>query len=212
MTTIPASPVPVPRPQPVPTGPAGARPSGPAGIRPTGGAGPHPRLGSAPSSAQTTAHRRRLAAAFVQLFLEVEAGCRPSRHLAALLSPMLYARLSRVWHRGGAPGRVVSVSVLGGAADSFDAIAVVRRGARSGAVSLRLVQGNGRWRICELARPEDGALPGPDHRVPLDEEVTDDDDAIPAVLLRRAATAVDRPVPDQGDAAEPGWLASAPTG
>lgn len=217
MSTIPASPLPAPRPQSVPTGPAGARPAGPAGARPLGGAGSHPGMRrGAPSATQTAAHRRQLTAAFVELFLEVEAGCRPPRHLAPLLSPMLYARLSRVWYRGGQPGRVISVSVLGGGPDAFDAIAVVRRGDRSGAVSLRLVRGPQRWRIEELARPEDGALPGPAHRVALHDDVDDDDAAVPAVGLREPGSAGiscgDGLRNPSAAPAEPGWLLSSPTG
>lgn len=205
MSTIPAVPAPASPPRPAPTGPAGARPAGPAGVRPTGAAGVRPRASAADrGAAPSAAYRKHLATAFVDLFLEVEAGCRPPRHLAPLLAPMLYARLCRVWYRGGQPGRVVSVSVIGTEPDAFDAVAVVRRGARSGAVSLRLTRTAGRWRVAELARPEDGPLPGPAYRVALDADQDDDDAEIPAVILRGGVPANRAPVHD--------WLLPAPAG
>jgi hypothetical protein len=217
MSTIPALPVPTPRPRPNPGGPAGARPAGAAGTRPAGAAGSHPRMRSNPGSGLDGAeHRKYLVTAFVELFLEVEAGRRPPQQLRPLLAPMLYARLNRVWHRGGPPGRVVSVSVIAGGADCFDAIAVVVRGRRSGAVSLRLARGAGRWRIEELARPEDGPLPGPEHRVALDDRCDDDDDAIPRVILRGDGPRGDadarhgRPAPSRAEDTD--WLLPLSTG
>lgn len=211
MSTIPASPHPTPRPRPLPTGPGGSGPVGPAGQRPAGPAGTHPRGRAATSrGGDITAHRKRLATAFVELFLEVEAGCRPPRHLAPLLAPMLFARLSRVWYRGGRPGRVVSVSIIGAQNDAFDAIAVVRRGPRAGAVSLRVALEGGRWRVAELARPEDGVLPGPAYRVALDADEADDDAEIPVVLLRQPAPVEpaggDDVHPAQRCPSEGGWV------
>lgn len=211
MSTIPTSPVPKEHPRPMPSGPANPRPGGPAGTRPAGAAGTHPRgRGSAPAGSAAVAHRRHLVTAFVQLFLEVEAGCRPPRHLAPLLAPMLYARLSRVWYRGGRPGRVVSVSVIGSGAEVFDAIAVVQRGPRSGAVSLRVARGAGGWRVEDLARPEDGELPGPAYRVALEDLTADDDGEIPHVLLRETALPGDAGPPvavDPAAATTPaGWF------
>lgn len=216
MSIITPSPTPIPRPAPLRGGPAGARPAGPAGIRPAGGAGSHPGRGRGePDALSTMAHRRRLATAFVELFLEVEAGCRPSRHLAPLLAPMLYARLTRVWYRGGRPGQVISVSVIGDGPDGFDAIAVVRRGARSGAVSLRVARSGDRWRVAELARPEDGALPAPAYPVVLNDG-EDDDAEIPTVILRGAAPVGGAgAAPDRAacaPAAEADWLQTAPAG
>ena len=216
MSSTPATPGPIPRWQVPPTGSAGARPAGPAGTAPVGAAGTHPRMRRTVPTATTTAHRKRLATAFVELFLEVEAGCRPARHLAPLLAPMLYARLTRVWYRGGRPGRVVSVSVIGEETDAFDVIAVVQRGARSGAVSLRIAAGAGRWRIEELARPEDGALPGPAYRVALNDDGEDEDAEIPVVLLREPP-AEPRAADTRGGGAapataDPDWFAPVPTG
>ena len=211
MSTIPTSPTPTDQPRPLPSGPAGPRPGGPAGARPAGAAGTHPRgRASARTDLGAVGHRRHLVTAFVQLFLEVEAGCRPPRHLAPLLAPMLYARLTRVWYRGGRPGRVVSVSIIGSGPDAFDAVAVVRRGARCGAVSLRVALGAGGWRVQELARPEDGELPGPAYRVALDEPTADDDAEIPVVLLRQSSPPAAAPPVDGrgsgGGGAAAGWL------
>lgn len=216
MSITPAAPGPTPRWAAPPTGPAGARPAGPAGTAPVGGAGTHPRMRRTVPTATATAHRKRLATAFVELFLEVEAGCRPARHLAPLLAPMLYARLSRVWYRGGRPGHVLSVSVMAQTPDAFDVIAVVQRGARSGAVSLRIAAGAGRWRVEELARPEDGALPGPAYPVALGNDVDDEDAEIPAVLLRQPPPESSPSGSCPGGAApataEPGWFAAVPAG
>jgi hypothetical protein len=217
MSTIPALPIPTPRPRATPSSPAGLRPAGPAGTRPAGAAGSHPRMRSAGAPGLGGAeHRKRLVTAFVELFLEVEAGRRPPQHLRPLLAPMLYARLNRVWYRGGPPGQVVSVSVIASGADCFDAIAVVVRGPRSGAVSLRLSRHASRWHVEELARPEDGPLPGPEHRVALDDRTDDEDAGIPRVILRgerpRDAADAGRGNPALSRLADPDWLLPAPTG
>lgn len=151
----------------LPTGPAGERPAGPAGTRP----------GNRTDATAPAAGDRltQMARGFVSLFLEVEAARRPRSHLAPLLTPMLYARLCDVWVRGGAPGSVVSVRVTGQSAAGVDAVAVVRRGGRYGAVALRLVLGSRGWKVDDIAVPECGPLPLPAYPVATDTDDTGDD-------------------------------------
>lgn len=130
-------------------GPAGPAPSGPAGRRPA------PRRPGPPA--------RRLddlARGVAQLYLEVEAARRPLALLAPLLDRRLICQLERGWVRGAAtPGRVVSVSGRLVAADCYEAVAVVRRGERFGALALQLRRRQGRWVITDAVRPEDGPHP-----------------------------------------------------
>jgi hypothetical protein len=77
------------------------------------------------------------------------------------MDPVLFVRLAPVWVR---PGPVAVVVAIQGrqAGVTFDAVALLRRGARVGALCLRLELGPAGWRVVEAARPEDGALPEPD--------------------------------------------------
>lgn len=142
-------------------GPAG----GPAGSRPEGAAGVRPRT----RATGRTDHCAVLAARFAALFCEVEAGRRPRRHLAPVMAPLLYARVVDSWIRGGEPGVVIRVG--GGAVTPhvYEAVAVVRRGERIGAIAIRLVHRRSGWRVEDLARPEDGPLPPSPYPI-LDEE------------------------------------------
>lgn len=169
------------RPEPAGTGPAGpARPPRPSG--PAGPAGRSPRHHAsaptpAPADAAPTslcARLERMAWTFVQLFLEVEAGRRPRGQLRPVMCPVLYARVSQVWIRTGPPGRLLRVRGDLTGDDCYEAVAVVRRGERVGAVSLRLVHTPSGWRAEDLARPEDGPLPHPPHAFPVDEPDTFD--------------------------------------
>lgn len=169
-------------------GPAGSRPAGPAGTRPSPARGdnntapPLPDAGFPPGSGAATAVRLLgMARGFAELFLEVEAGRRPRRQLAPLLTPMLYARLTDVWVRGGIPGHVVTVTLLSREAAHCDLLVLVRRGTRHGALSLRLIRVPGRgWLVDVVARPEDRQLPPPAYPVATPD--TDDDElAIPSV-------------------------------
>ena len=138
----------------------GTGPAGPAGRRP-------PARGRAARDP-----RKRLTAmthGFVGLFLEAEAGRRPRAQLRPLMTPMLYARLAEVWVRPGTPGTVVSVCVAQHTADRADAVAVVRRGPRWGAIGVGLVRTASGWLVDTVARPEDGSLPPPAYPVPADE-------------------------------------------
>lgn len=185
------------RPGTRPTGPSGAAtpgPAGPAGTRPRGlpSSGRAPDAAPAPTDEGVPAPTeewlrhvgpavvhpvgaavalRRLAGWVAVLFLEVESGRRPAGQVAKLLDARLVARLLPVWCRPGAPGRVLSVAGMLTTADTYDAVAVVRRGERVGALGLRLVRDSGTWVVAELARAEDGPLPDPDFPPPGQERL-----------------------------------------
>lgn len=153
-----------------PTG-APARPSQPpAGTHPAGAAGTGPHRSRGPGR-PTRPTLRALAADFVRLFLEVEAGRRPTDHLLPLMDPLLYAALEGRWVRRGPAGQLVRVTGVLTAPDCYDAVAVVRRGERYGAIALRLLRRRGSWRVSDANRPEDGPLPAP--AVPPPEEGLD---------------------------------------
>ena len=158
-------------------GSAGMRPAGPAGTRPATGRPGNTGPATVPSAPAAWPAGRRvpddhlvaITRNFVVLFLEVEAGCRPRAQLAKLLTPMLYARLTDIWVRGGCPGQVITVSLLDRAPAHCDLIAIVRRGRRCGALSLRLLRVPGRgWLVDVIARQEDGHLPPPAYPVLAD--------------------------------------------
>ena len=112
----------------------------------------------------------RMARAFAVLFLEVEAGQRSRQQLQRLMCPVLFARLDQVWVRpDAAPGRVLAVHGVAVTPGRYEAVAVVERGARVGALALTLRRGTWGWRVDAIARPEDGPLPEPAYPVPRDE-------------------------------------------
>lgn len=163
------------------TGPADSRPGGPAGTHPAGRGDRRPprRRGVA-----------ELAAGFAALFLEVEAGRRPRAHLAAIMTPMLYARLSDVWVRGGSPGCLLGVRVTGATAAGVDLVALVRRGSRCGAVGLHMTVTPRGWMVDDVALPEHGPLPLPPYPVPVtDDDAADGLDPIPSPVVRRRVPA-----------------------
>ena len=161
----------------VPPGALLASPSqtGPAGHRPAGGAGTRPTNRADSRRPASTDRVSALAKGFVSLFLEVEAGCRPRGQLAPFMTPMLFARLSEVWVRGGSPGSVVLARVAARTDTACDVVVIVRRGARWGAVSLRLSAGRRGWLVDDIALPERGPLPLPPYPVPSEEPDPDDD-------------------------------------
>lgn len=124
-------------------------------------------------AAREPAERRvpRMARAFATLFLEVEAGLRPRRHVQPLLCPVVYARLSEVWVRPGmaGPGRLLSVEGTWWAPGRYDVVALVERPDRVTALAFCLRRGAGGWRVEDLIRPEDGPLPDPPYPVPRGE-------------------------------------------
>lgn len=161
-------------------GPAG----GGAGTRPAGPAGTGPRSRGDSGEQAPEARVRAMVRGFVTLFLEVEAGRRPRGHLAALLTPMLYARLSDVWVRGGAPGRVLRVAVTGRCGDGVDLVALVQRGPRCTAIALHLVRGARGWLVDDLALPECGPLPLPAYPVAPDDDEDDELRLLPSPAAR----------------------------
>lgn len=178
MTPLPSTP-PAPTRSMRPPGPAGSAPAGPAGTHPSGRGD-----GARPAQPRLLA----LAEGFVTLFLEVEAGRRPRAHLAGVMTPMLYARLSDVWVCGGAPGTVLGVRVTGSGRGGVDLIAIVRRGSRCGAIALHMVVTKRGWLVDDVALPEHGPLPLPPYPVPTDTDDEDDDlAAVPPVAAPRHA-------------------------
>lgn len=150
----------LPAPQTRGNGPAGPGPSGPAGRR------PQPRRAAAPGKCRLSDLARNVA----QLYLEVEAGRRPAAQVARLLDQRLSYQLEGVWVRGPAsPGRVVRVNGRLTHAECYEAVALVRRGERFGALALQLRRRDGRWAVTEASRPEDGPLPPPPYEFDEDE-------------------------------------------
>jgi len=136
-------------------GPVGPAPVGPAGRGP----GRPPR--TADDDGLLALVRR-----FVLLYLEVEAGRRELRQLAGLITPRLALRLSGAAGGGGVAGRLHHVAGVRSRPDSFDAVAVVRRGDRYGALAVRVVARRGHWLVDQAWRPEDApysvrSAPGP---------------------------------------------------
>lgn len=172
-------------------GPAGAHPAGPAGKGPRNRAdAPQPTLRVPVAT---------LARGFVALFLEVESGRRPRAQLEPLMTPMLYARLSGVWVRGGVPGSVLSVRVASAGPACVDVVALVRRGPRCGAVALRLMRSPRGWVVDDVALPEHGPLPLPTYPVPNEPDEEDEGVLIPRVELAPSTTGGDwLRVPDRG--------------
>lgn len=154
-----ASLAPAPRPA---HGHAGTHPSGPAGRRPAERGGP-------PHHGRRRPSVRELAATFARLYLEVECGRRSAAQAGPLLDRRLAAQLESVWVRPGAPGRLLAVTGERVTSDVYEAVAVVRRGRRVGAIAIRLVHRQGRWTVVEASRPEDGPLPEPAYPLPDDE-------------------------------------------
>jgi hypothetical protein len=136
-----------------PAGPAGTRPSGPTGTRPPG------QPGISAATPPRTDPREAWVRGFAMLFCEVEAGCRQRRQLWGLMSPLLFARLADCWVRGGPTGVVLRVHGMEVTPQVYEAVVVVRRGVRVGALAVRLVRRRGRWQVEDIARPEDGPLP-----------------------------------------------------
>ena len=156
---------------------------GPAGLAPRGPAGPRPAPGTTrPAPPRpvpvSNADLADLAKAFVLLYLEVEAGRRTRRQLEPLIHPRLAATLAAVWVRPGTRGHLHQMSGARTAHDRFDAVAVVRRGDRYGAIAVGLQRVRGRWRVVEAARPEDGRLPAPEFWVGRGEEWNEEPDAL----------------------------------
>lgn len=132
--------------------PAGRGPAGPAGR------GPGPRRPSTRAD-EAQAPLQRLAAGFSQAFLEVESGRRTRAQLEPVLCPQLALTLADRWVRSGPPGRVVHTYGVRVAPNRYEAVAVVRRGDRFGALVITFVRIGAAWRVVDAARPEDVVHP-----------------------------------------------------
>jgi hypothetical protein len=131
---------------------------------------------------------RELAEAFARVYVEVESGRRTAAQARRILDPRLALRLEGVWCRPGPPSHVVRVLGTQVTADVYEAVAVVRRGERAGAVALRLERTRGRWLVVDASRPEDGVLPHPPHGYA--EDVEDADDVLDPPLPDRPLAAL----------------------
>lgn len=131
--------------------PAGRGPAGPAGR------GPRPQRPPTRLPDEGQARLRAMAAGFSQAFLEVESGRRTRAQLDRVLCPQLAFKLADRWVRPGPPGTVVTTHGMLVAPHRYEAVAVVRRGDRFGALVVVLVRVRGAWRVADAARPEDGA-------------------------------------------------------
>lgn len=131
--------------------PAGRGPEGPAAR------GPRPLRPPARVPDEGQARLRRMAAGFSQAFLEVESGRRTRTQLDRVLCPQLAFKLADRWVRHGPPGKVVTTHGMLVAPHRYEAVAVVRRGDRFGALVIVLVRIGGAWRVADAARPEDRA-------------------------------------------------------
>lgn len=98
--------------------------------------------------------------AFAQLYLEVEAGWRERRQLAALVPPRVATRLAAS-PTAAPPGMTAPVGHVHGlfgartASQHFDAVVILRRERRYEALAVRLRLSAGGWSIVEASRPQD---------------------------------------------------------
>ncbi len=126
------------------------------------------------ASARRLDPREALAAGFAALFCEVQAGVRPRRLLRPFVTPLLQARLSYLRVHAGVPATVLGVAGSAVGPGIYEAVALVRRDGRCGAVALRLIRTPAGWRVDDVARPEDGPLP--ELRFPTDSDDFDGGD------------------------------------
>lgn len=88
---------------------------------------------------------------FVELFLEVEVGLRPARHLRPLVHADIFPAVA------AAPSQVTSdivkmrIQVRG---DVCEAVVLLRTGSRFGALVVSIRRYDGRWQVTEICRPE----------------------------------------------------------
>jgi len=95
-----------------------------------------------------------MARAFVQLFLEVEAGRRSRELVEPLMIPPLAARVSPWWVSGSPPRRAGTARGTLIDPETFEAAVVAQGDRRSGVIAVRLERRGSNWRITQLARPE----------------------------------------------------------
>jgi hypothetical protein len=86
--------------------------------------------------------------------LEIEAGCRSVAQLERICTPELWSVLERTVRRRGGPvpagHTLVRVHCQQHSAWLADAVAVVRRGERAQAITIRLDATSGRWMVTIL--------------------------------------------------------------
>lgn len=130
--------------QPRPLGPAGGAPAGPAGRGPRRSARDHDEDGLLLD----------LARRFATAYLEIEAGRRDPRQLMAAGWARNPSRRA-ISHPATTPGRVVSVAGTRTLPGRFDAVAMVRRGDRLGALAIHLSRHEHDWVVVDARCPED---------------------------------------------------------
>lgn len=156
MSTLPPPAPPASAPHESATPPAGSRRR--ARRSETGPAGPAGRRPAAPRTRAPRREAAELARAVALLWLEVESGRRRPAAVAHLLDHALWHRLRGRWVRGGAPGVLVAMLVEHHSSTMCDAVAVVRRGPRAGAITFRLRRRPDGWCVVDAGWPElDGA-------------------------------------------------------
>lgn len=89
--------------------------------------------------------------AFVKLFLEVESGRRPARHLRPLVHADVYPTVSAT---RDAPTTDIVRIMTQTRGDVCESVVLLGTGARLGALALSIRRYDGRWQVTEVCRPE----------------------------------------------------------
>lgn len=131
------------------------RPLGPAGGAPAGPAGRTPRRTVRDGIGTEDARLLDLARQFAAAYLEIEAGRRDPRQLVAVGWARNPARAAATNNTTTTPGRVVSVVGARTLPGRFDAVALVRRGHRLGAIAIHLARQERSWVVRDARCPED---------------------------------------------------------
>lgn len=96
---------------------------------------------------------------FVTLYLEVEAGLRPARHLRPLMSPDLQPVVGGCGRQGRTPD-VLTVRVQS-RRGVCEAVVLLQEPTRVAALAVAMRRDQHGWRICEVRRPDGGLPPDP---------------------------------------------------
>lgn len=112
---------------------------------------------------------------FVELFLEVEAGRRPARHLRPLIHTDLFGSLRAI----SGPGATEIVRIRTQTReDVCEAVVVLGTGDRVSALAVSVRRFGGRWQVTEASRPETPPPPPPGPEVTSTATPTEDDLAV----------------------------------
>jgi hypothetical protein len=135
----------------------------------------------------------RIAAMLVAAWSEVRSGQRPFAQLTPLLSPATRRRLA-VQVPPSSPAtrtraRVHKVIARHPHPDACEAVVLVRRGARTTAIAVRLERHLGRWRAVELTAPESGLTALPTASLPAGHRRRDAFDEVADELEGRSRSA-----------------------